>query len=326
MNQTSSKDCLDFLLAAYGMCLEKERLNMPIPTDLQTLTPMLRQYFTLKAEAGDSILFFRMGDFYEIFGDDAVGAAKKLQIVLTSRERGDKEKIPFCGVPHHSATNYWRKLLAMGHSIAVAEQVQDPKEAKGLVERKIIKTLTPGCVDDLELLSSDEQKEVVSLQIGEGGDSWHALKFELSLGKLSARKFSSIKEAVSYIERVQPAEVWIRKSIFAVLKTELSARTVSDTFWQWVEEELFSLGAEEKNTYLAHLDSKSQKTFKDDKDLLGLYAATLAKLGRLGFENVLFSRLDSNAQTLRAELGETCLRDLEVFETTMRKDRKSSLF
>jgi DNA mismatch repair protein MutS len=82
---------------------------MSNPTELESMTPMLRQYFSLKAQAKDSILFFRMGDFYEIFGEDAVDVAKKLQIVLTSRERGDKEKIPFCGVPHHSVSSYWRK-------------------------------------------------------------------------------------------------------------------------------------------------------------------------------------------------------------------------
>ena len=81
--------------------------------DTSKLTPMMRQFFDLKSRVEDSILFFRMGDFYEIFGDDAEEVAPKLELVLTARERGDKNKIPFCGVPHHSARNYWLKLLSI---------------------------------------------------------------------------------------------------------------------------------------------------------------------------------------------------------------------
>ena len=95
----------------------------------------------------------------------------------------------------------------MGPSIAVAEQVQDPKEAKGLVERKIVKTLTPGCVDDLELLASDDSKEVVAIQVAEDGESWVSLKFEISLGRISSRSHSSVQEAISFVEKVRPAEV-----------------------------------------------------------------------------------------------------------------------
>ena len=131
-------------------------MSAAIPTDTTSMTPMMQQYYQLKAEAGDAILFFRMGDFYEIFGDDAELVAPKLELVLTSRERGDKQKIPFCGVPHHSVKNYHLKLIKMGYRIAVADQVEDPKLAKGLVRREIIKTLTPGAIDELEALVQDQ--------------------------------------------------------------------------------------------------------------------------------------------------------------------------
>ncbi len=299
---------------------------MPSPIELESMTPMLRQYFSLKADAKDSILFFRMGDFYEIFGDDAVDVAKKLQIVLTSRERGDKEKIPFCGVPHHSVASYWRKLLSMGHSIAVAEQTQDPKEAKGLVERKIVKTLTPGCVDDLDLLASNDPKEVVALQVASDGQSWVTLRFEISLGRMSSRSFSSVNEAVSFVERVKPAEVWIRKSIFPIVKPLLSPRIHSESFWQWIEDDLFLASEEEKQKHLVHLNLASQESLKENTDTFSLYAATLSKLEKLGFQNTIFTRLDESQESARAELGESCLRDLEIFETSMRRDRKASLF
>jgi DNA mismatch repair protein MutS len=108
------------------------------------VTPLMRQYYTIKSEHPDKILFFRMGDFYEMFGDDAVKAAPILGIALTSRSHGNSEKIPLAGVPHHSADRYLARLLAAGERVVVVEQVEDPKTAKGLVKRDIVEILTPG--------------------------------------------------------------------------------------------------------------------------------------------------------------------------------------
>src|SRR5476649_2355070 len=103
---------------------------------ITNMTPMLRQYFDLKDACPDSILFFRMGDFYEIFGDDAVEVSALLNIVLTKRDKGE-DSIPFCGVPHHSARTYWLKLLKLNYKIAIADQVEDPSQYKGLVRREL---------------------------------------------------------------------------------------------------------------------------------------------------------------------------------------------
>ena len=102
------------------------------------LTPMLRQYYEIKDTVGDAILFFRMGDFFEIFGSDAEEIAPKIDIVLTSREKGDSTKIPFCGVPHHSAKGYWLKLVKLGYKVAICEQLQDAATANHRlpIERK----------------------------------------------------------------------------------------------------------------------------------------------------------------------------------------------
>ncbi len=107
-------------------------------------TPLMRQYYAVKEQHPDKILFFRMGDFYEMFGDDAVLAAPVLGIALTSRSHGDTERIPLAGVPYHSADKYLAKLLAAGHKVVVVEQVEDPREAKGIVKREVVEILTPG--------------------------------------------------------------------------------------------------------------------------------------------------------------------------------------
>ena len=108
------------------------------------LTPLMRQYYAVKEKHPDKILFFRMGDFYEMFGDDAVKAAPILGIALTSRSHGNTEKIPLAGVPFHSADKYLARLLSAGEKVVVVEQVEDPKTAKGIVKREIVEIYTPG--------------------------------------------------------------------------------------------------------------------------------------------------------------------------------------
>ncbi|RUT48155.1 DNA mismatch repair protein MutS [Paenibacillus anaericanus] len=111
-----------------------------------TYTPMIEQYLSVKAQAQDAFLFFRLGDFYEMFFDDAILASKELEITLTGRGGGGDEKIPMCGVPHHSADNYIYRLIEKGYKVAICEQVEDPAEAKGVVRREIVRVVTPGTV------------------------------------------------------------------------------------------------------------------------------------------------------------------------------------
>ncbi|MCX6834168.1 MAG: DNA mismatch repair protein MutS, partial [candidate division Zixibacteria bacterium] len=107
-------------------------------------SPFMRQYHTIKEKHPDKIIFFRMGDFYEMFGDDAVLAAPILGIALTSRSHGKGDRTPLAGVPYHSVDRYLNRLLSSGHKVVVVEQVEDPKTARGLVKREIVEILTPG--------------------------------------------------------------------------------------------------------------------------------------------------------------------------------------
>src|SRR5690625_3647135 len=101
-------------------------------------TPMMKQYLKIKAEHQDAFLFFRLGDFYELFYEDAEKAAQLLEITLTKRDASQKNPIPMCGVPHHSANRYIKKLVDHGYKVAICEQVEDPKEAKGVVKREVV--------------------------------------------------------------------------------------------------------------------------------------------------------------------------------------------
>ncbi|NLN05955.1 MAG: DNA mismatch repair protein MutS, partial [Clostridiaceae bacterium] len=116
------------------------------------LTPMMKQYMTIKEQVKDCILFFRLGDFYEMFFDDAIVASKVLELVLTKRQCGLCESAPMCGVPYHAALSYISKLVSNGYKVAICEQVEDPATAKGIVKREIVKIYTPGIIVEEQML------------------------------------------------------------------------------------------------------------------------------------------------------------------------------
>ncbi|MFB4158779.1 DNA mismatch repair protein MutS [Geomicrobium sp. JSM 1781026] len=128
-------------------------------------TPMMQQYFRIKEEHQDAFLFFRLGDFYELFYDDAVLAARVLEITLTKRGKGD-DAAPMCGVPYHSAENYITRLVEQGYKIAICEQTEDPATAKGVVKRDVVRVITPGTVMEGKAIQAEENQYILSLSIG----------------------------------------------------------------------------------------------------------------------------------------------------------------
>ena len=129
---------------------------------MNELTPMMRQYLQIKGQYSDAILFFRLGDFYEMFFDDAEVAARELDLTLTSRNKNSPDKVPLCGIPYHAATPYVSKLISKGYKVAICEQVEDPKLAKGIVKREVTRVITPGLVLDAENLEADSNNFLLS--------------------------------------------------------------------------------------------------------------------------------------------------------------------
>ena len=158
----------------------------------QDSTPLMRQYQEIKAQYQEAILFFRVGDFYEMFCEDAEEASKLLDIVLTSRGKNKDVAIPLCGVPHHAATGYIARLLKAGRTVALCEQVEDPKEAKGLVRREVVRLYTPGTLFDSELLPSKEANFLASiscLQPSHSQQTNNQVKYGLATLDLSTGEF-----------------------------------------------------------------------------------------------------------------------------------------
>ncbi len=130
---------------------------------MKQYTPMIQQYLRIKAEYEDAFLFFRLGDFYELFFDDAIKAAKELEITLTSRDGGGGERIPMCGVPYHSAQGYIETLIEKGYKVAICEQMEDPKKAKGMVRREVVQLITPGTLMEGKPLADKENNFIASI-------------------------------------------------------------------------------------------------------------------------------------------------------------------
>jgi DNA mismatch repair protein MutS len=169
-------------------------------------TPMMSQYLGIKKEYPETILLFRMGDFYETFYDDAVTASKVLGIALTSRAREGEKRIPLAGVPYHAVDTYIARLVRAGHKVAVCEQVEDPKEAKGLVKRKVVEVITPGTITSANLLEDKENNYLLALS-GEGG-RWGVAQADLSTGEFTVSEVAT-QDLFEEVAKIAPSEILI---------------------------------------------------------------------------------------------------------------------
>ncbi|MEZ5312997.1 MAG: DNA mismatch repair protein MutS [Thermoanaerobaculia bacterium] len=169
------------------------------------LTPMLRHYLELKATVPDAFLFYRMGDFYELFFDDAREVAALLDLTLTARQKGTENEAPMCGVPHHAVDGYIARLIRMGRKVAVCDQMEDPAQAKGLVKRAITRVVSPGTISDPELLDGAEVALLGAL-LWQGG-SGAAAFLDLSTGRFFVRRLESENACLNELELLRPGEL-----------------------------------------------------------------------------------------------------------------------
>ncbi len=171
------------------------------------MTPMLRQYLELKNQAGAALLLYRMGDFYELFFEDAQIAAPVLGVTLTRRRHNDNVEAPMCGIPHHAFGSYIGKLLDAGFRVAVAEQVEDPATAKGLVRREIVRTHTPGTISETDLLDGSERCYLAAY--GGDGESLALAWIEVSTGTLEGIRCGSSQALTECLAQLRPRELLV---------------------------------------------------------------------------------------------------------------------
>ena len=131
------------------------------------MTPMMEQYFEIKEKYKDYLLFYRLGDFYEMFFDDAIVASRELELTLTGRDCGEAERAPMCGVPFHSSEGYIGRLIEKGYKVAICEQTEDPSLAKGLVKREVVRVVTPGTLIETNLLTENKNNYLCSIYLND---------------------------------------------------------------------------------------------------------------------------------------------------------------
>ena len=273
---------------------------------LTKLTPMLEQYFDLKRQVPDAILFYRMGDFYEMFFEDAEQVAPILDLVLTSRSKGQENEHPMCGVPHHAADGYIAKLIRHGLRVAICEQVEDPATAKGIVKREIVRIVTPGTATESSILDRDSCY-LVALVPSDGGVG--AAYLDVSTGDFFVTQYESLTDARLFddVARFAPREAVVPRET----KTELHIPTTP------VEPSFFEpRGAHE---YLSkHFGTQSLRGFGLDGDDLRIAAAG----GALRYASASHKRALDHVQALRVDndadflqLDAATLANLEILDS-----------
>lgn len=205
--------------------------------DFEKVTPMMRQYLETKKNYEDAILFYRLGDFYEMFFEDAITASKELDLALTGRDGGLDEKIPMCGIPHHVFKNYLSRLIDKGYKVAICDQVEDPKLAKGIVKREVTKVVTPGTFTDTDYIEAGSNNFMMSLYVRDNSVSISYVDYSTGMLMSTSRVFINSTTRDEYIglivSKISPKEVVINREAEeyfdrTVLKNYLSEDNIDE--------------------------------------------------------------------------------------------------
>ena len=291
------------------------------------LSPMMQQYFKIKEENKDSILFFRLGDFYEMFFDDAKLASKELELTLTGRDCGQEERAPMCGVPFHSAESYIARLVEKGYKVAICEQTEDPKATKGLVKRDIIRVITPGTVMESSMLDESENNYICSLYADK---RYTGVVFcDISTGQLFVSRFKSdhsFSQLKDQITSYNPKELLIsgklaqNKVLHLFIKEKLPNAAVSHP-------DESRCGLLECTALLEqHFSKENMDKIADSNELiiaLGVLMSYLKDTQKTGLERIDTIELYAEDQYMKLDFNTR--RNLELTRTMIAKEKKHSL-
>jgi len=233
-------------------------------SEIQNHTPMMQQFLRIKAENPDYLLFYRMGDFYELFFDDAVRAAKLLDITLTARGKSGGDPIPMAGVPYHAVDGYLARLVALGESIVICEQVGDPATSKGPVERKVVRIITPGTLTEEALLPT--RQENLLLAVFQLKERYGFASVELSSGRFVLSEVDSATEMEAELARLNPAELLLEDELAEALSPVINAQIQRLPPWHFDEEMA-------RRRLCAHFKTQDLKGFGCDDLSLAIIAA-----------------------------------------------------
>ena len=213
-------------------------------------SPMMQEYLKTKEEYKDCILFYRLGDFYEMFFDDAIRVSKELELTLTGKQCGQEERAPMCGIPFHAAETYIARLIEKGYKVAICEQLEDPKEAKGMVKRGVIRVVTPGTVIESNLL--DEKKNNYIMSIYKNGTNFGISACDITTGDFRTTQIAetnNFPKLLDEISRYTPAEIIVNPFMFDSLEEINKIKERFEVYVSRVKEEAFSPDFNKLNNY-----------------------------------------------------------------------------
>ena len=169
---------------------------------MNELSPMMQQYMRIKEQYKDAILFFRLGDFYEMFYDDAKLVSSELDLTLTGKDCGQNERAPMCGIPYHSCDSYVARLVSKGYKVAMCDQVENPAQAKGVVKREVVRVITPGTVMEENMLDESQNNYICSIHVGEKENKNIGLTFcDISTGELKTTEINNIEQNLNFLKK-----------------------------------------------------------------------------------------------------------------------------
>lgn len=276
---------------------------------LEEVSPMMREYLKTKSEYEGIILFYRLGDFYEMFFDDAITASHELELTLTGKQCGLKERVPMCGVPHHAVNIYLEKLIEKGYKVAICEQMEDPKTAKGIVKREVIQIVSAGTLTSTEIVNEKDFNYIASIT---DYNYLYVLSYaDLLSGKIYTTKIEKNNDKlISHIVNLNIKEIVVRDTFDVDLIHKLKSNY--NIFISYYDNDELYKGKVFENV-------TDQKLIKNTSLLLNYLTNSLKQdLGHIQQVEV----IDSG---LFLELDKECIKNLELVETIRNKDRQNSL-
>ncbi len=292
------------------------------------LTPMMQQYLEIKEQYKDCILFFRLGDFYEMFFDDALTASKAMEVTLTGKSCGLDERAPMCGVPYHAADTYIHKLIEKGYKVAICEQTEDPSQAKGIVKREVIRIITPGTLVNQTMLDESENNYLAALFAGsEGG--FGLVYCDISTGELVASEYSSTdaeNEILNELIKLNIREVVLNQKINDG-ELDRSLRSLTDAYVSALDDSYFEKNNAERSI-CDHFQVKAVAGLglvpgSDMTAALGALLSYLLETQKQSLGQLTHIKIEDTHDHMI--LDKTAIRNLELTETLFEKKVHGSL-
>lgn len=292
---------------------------------MAALTPMMQQYMAIKEQYKDCILFYRLGDFYEMFYDDALTASRELEITLTGKNCGQEERAPMCGVPYHAVDVYLNKLVAKGYKVAICEQAEDPKQAKGIVKREVIRIVTPGT--NLSQQALDEGRNNYLMCLVYDNNQFGLAITDISTGDFYTTEVATLKELYDEIHRFSPSEIICNDSFYmsgASLDDFKDRLHVSvSTLDTWYMDEAVSVQKIKEHFKVASLDGLGLTDFPSGTLAVGALLLYLYETQKNTLDNL--TKITPYRSGGYMIIDSVTNRNLELIETLREKQKKGSL-